>query len=147
MRIISAALPPTLLVLVMSACGVEPDLGQVPDVEDGLVIASADQHRITGTYGENGRGLEFALESYADIRFVTVGARGETWLDSAFFDRSATTTVLDRVTFVRTDAGMEMVGDAAALEDLQVRTESALLTPLQDALRAHGIVDEIVALP
>lgn len=143
----STFLSSILISYLAAGCGVEPDLGASPEVEDGLVIASADEHRITGTYGENGRGLEFVLELDGDYRFAAVGARGETWISSVFFPASATTTVLERLTFVRTHSGLESIGDVTAYDDLVRRDESALLSPLQTALRTHGIVDEIVALP
>jgi hypothetical protein len=145
MRTYSIVLP-SLLVLQLG-CGVEPDLGGRPEVEDGLVIASADEHRITGTYGEHGHGLEFTLVFDATARFAIVGACGETWLSSVFVEQSAATTIFERLTFVRTDMGLQTLGDQTALAELAEQPEAELVVPLQAALRAHGIVDEIVTLP
>ena len=135
------------LCLVIGACGVEPDLGQQPEAEDGLVIAYADTHRIAGTYGENGRGIDFQIERAGHLMIVDVGVRSEMLLESVFHGDSASTTILDRLTFVRTDSGVEAIGDNSALDEWRAVPESTLLDPLRVALRRHGIVDEIVTLP
>jgi hypothetical protein len=132
---------------LIGACGVEPDLGELPEAEDGLVISYADERRITGTYGEAGRGIDFEIDHASDFTLVEVGVRSQRLLESAFHESSAITTVLDRLTFVRTVAGIETIGDRAALDDMFAVPEAALLEPLQIALRRHGIVEEIVTLP